>query len=118
MEINVSEQQNVTLVALNGNLDATTADQVSERISAEMGHEAETEVTKANLIIDLSGVQFMSSAGLRAILAAAQDARNAGGDLRLAGGDKNIKRVLDFSGFTKIMKYYDSVTEAVASFGA
>jgi anti-anti-sigma factor len=117
MEITVSEQSNITIVALQGNLDATTADEVSQRISTETGQDAVSKATRANLIIDLSGIQFMSSAGLRAILAAAQDARNAGGDLRLAGGEPNIKRVLDFSGFTKIMKYYDSVGDALASFG-
>ena len=116
MEITVTEQNNITIIALKGNLDATTADSVSQRISTELGNSAEADSKNANMIIDLSGIQFMSSAGLRAILAATQDARGAGGDLRLAEGDKNIKRVLDFSGFTRIMKYYDSVDEAVASF--
>ena len=118
MEITVTEQKNITIVALQGNLDATTADKVSQRISAELGNGAESDSKSADMIIDLSGIEFMSSAGLRAILAATQDARSAGGDLRLADGDKNIKRVLDFSGFTKIMKYYDSVADAVASFSA
>ena len=118
MEITVTEQKNITIVAPQGNLDATTADKVSQRISSELGNSAESDSKSADMIIDLSGIEFMSSAGLRAILAATQDARTAGGDLRLAGANKNIKRVLDFSGFTKIMKYYDSVDEAVASFGA
>ena len=116
MEITVTEQSNITIVALQGNLDATTADKVSQRISAEMGNGVESGPKSADMIIDLSGIEFMSSAGLRVILATTQDARGAGGDLRLAGADKNIKRVLDFSGFTKIMKYYDSVADAVASF--
>ena len=112
MEITVTVKNNIAIVALKGNLDATTADQVT----TELGNGAESGSTGANIIIDLSGIEFMSSAGLRTILAATQDARSAGGDLRLAGGDKNIKRVLDFSGFTKIIKYYDSVDDAVASF--
>jgi anti-sigma B factor antagonist len=116
MEITVTEQNTAMILILNGSLDATTADQVARRISGELSHASEESRRPTNIVLDLSGVDFMSSAGLRAILAAVQDVRNAGGDLRLAGGDKNIKRVLDFSGFTKIMKYYDTVAEAVESF--
>lgn len=115
MEITVSRQNNIIIIALEGNLDATTADQVAQTISTELGQPNESA---SDMVIDLGGIEFMSSAGLRTILAAAQDTRSAGGDLRLAAADKNIKRVLDFSGFTKIMKYYDSVADAVASFDA
>jgi anti-sigma B factor antagonist len=88
MEITVTEQKNITIVALQGNLDATTADKVSQRISAELGNGAESDSKNADMIIDLSGIEFMSSAGLRTILATSQDARSAGGDLRLAAGDR------------------------------
>lgn len=118
MEVTVTQQSNVTIAALNGNLDATTADEVADRVFLELGRSSEEDHLPANLVVDLSGVEFMSSAGLRAILATTQEARNIGGDLRLAGGNNNIKRVLDFSGFTKILKYYDTVPEAVDSFAA
>lgn len=110
MNINTEKQGSVTIMTLSGNLDATTTDLVTEKVTAELGDD------NTKMVIDLSGVEFMSSSGLRSILASAQDARTKGGDLRLAGANKNVKRVLDFSGFTKIMKYYDTVEAAVGGF--
>lgn len=110
MNITSEKQGNITIMTLTGNLDATTADRVTDTISSEMGQQ------DSLMVIDLSGVEFMSSAGLRTILAAAQDARTKGGDLRLSGANTNVKRVLDFSGFTKIIKYYDTAAAAVEDF--
>jgi anti-anti-sigma factor len=110
MEIVSTEQGDVTVLALSGSLDAMTADDALAQINLEF------ERQRTKLVIALDGVEFMSSAGLRAILASLQTSRQKGGDLRLAGGSNNIKRMLDFSGFTKILKSYDTIAEAVASF--
>jgi len=117
MDITVTAQSSVTIVALNGSLDATTADEVAARVFLELGRAADEDDLLANVVIDLDNVEFMSSAGLRAILASTREARNVGGDLRLAGGNKDVRRSLDFAGFTKILKFYESVQEAVDSFG-
>lgn len=110
MEIISSEQGDVTILAISGSLDAMTADDVSEQIRLAFDRQ------RTKLVLDLDGVEFMSSAGLRTILASLQISRQKGGDLRLAGGSSNIKRMLDFSGFTKILKAFDTNEEAVASF--
>ncbi len=79
---------------------------IDERISSGEKH----------LVLDLSKVEFMSSAGLRAILGALKETRQQGGDLYLAGAKAGVERVLKMSGFPKILKTYDSVDEAVAQF--
>ena len=70
------------------------------------------------LVADLSQVEFMSSAGLRAILVALREARQNGGDLRLAAAQPGVEKTLKMSGFTSIMKAYPSVGEALSSFTA
>jgi anti-sigma B factor antagonist len=110
MDITTIEYGAVTVLGLKGSLDATTAEQADEQIAAEFNNE------RHKLVVDMSEIEFLSSAGLRTLLGAVQIARPAGGDVRLAAGRDNIKRVLDFSGFTKIMAYFDSVEEAVGSF--
>ncbi len=110
MQIISSEQDDVTILALSGSLDAMTAESALEAINLELDRQ------RTQLVLDIDGLEFMSSAGLRAILATLQTSRQKGGDLRLAGGSSNIKRMLDFSGFTKILKSYDTTAEAVASF--
>ena len=65
-----------------------------------------------------SGVKYTSSAGLRALLAVLRDARRGGGDLRLAAVDAPVLKILELSGFTAILKLYDDVDGAVASYSA
>lgn len=110
MEISMTAFGPVTVLALNGSLDATTSDEADEQFAAQFDNQ------RYQIVVDMSEVEFMSSAGLRTLLNALQTARKAGGDVRLAAGSHNIKRVLDFSGFTKIMQYFEIVSEAVESF--
>lgn len=110
MEITTTEHDAVTVLALSGSLDATTADQADELLAAQFSNQ------RYKLVVDMSEIEFMSSAGLRSLLSALQTARQAGGDVRLAGGSDNIKRVLEFSGFTRIMEHYGTAAEAVDSF--
>jgi anti-anti-sigma factor len=70
------------------------------------------------LVGNLAGVDYTSSAGLRALLETVKDARQHGGDLRLAAVRPDVLRVLELSGFTSIMQVFDDVETAIASFGA
>ena len=110
MQIETTLDNDIAILALAGNLDAQTADAAKTTIAAVI------EAGSIKLVLALDGVTFMSSAGVRIILASLQSARQKGGDLRLAGGSSGIKRMLDFSGFTKIMKWFETTDAAVASF--
>jgi anti-sigma B factor antagonist len=59
----------------------------------------------------------MSSAGLRALLAALKEARHQRGDFRLAAVQANVQQVLDMSGFSDIFQIFPTVEEAFTSFG-
>lgn len=110
METQTSTQNGVTIIAIAGSLDAMTAGEALKAITSEL------EGDHTQLVIDLNGIEFLSSAGMRSLLSSLQTARMKGGDLRLAGGSSNIRRTLDFSGFTKIMKSYDTTADAVNSY--
>jgi anti-sigma B factor antagonist len=73
---------------------------------------------RTRLVLDLSGVDYVSSAGLRALLATMKDARQHGGDVRLAAVKPEVARVLDLSGFTTILKLFPDESAALSSFGA
>ena len=66
--------------------------------------------------MDLSQVEFMSSAGLRAILVSLKVCRREGGDLRLAAAQPGTEKVLKLTGFLTIIKSYPNVAEAQGSF--
>jgi anti-sigma B factor antagonist len=110
MEIASVRKDDVTVVTIKHDLDASTAAETTAYLSAEIdaGH--------ARLAIDLSGVAYLSSAGLRVILIALRSARSSGGDLRLAGATGDIRRILEVSGVAKLTRTFHTAEEAVASF--
>ena len=111
MDITAKQIGSTTVVSIAGSVDALTAEQVTRFLGAELGQ------GRTHIVGDLSQVDFMSSAGLRAILATLKDSRQQGGDLRLAAAQPGVDKVLKMSGFTNILKTYPTVDEAVASFG-
>lgn len=112
MEILVEHRAAATVVRIVGNVDGLTAETLLAELQARVGE------GHVRLVGDLSGVQYTSSAGLRALLAVLRDARRGGGDLRLAAVHPPVLKVLELSGFTTILKLYDDVDGAVASFSA
>jgi anti-sigma B factor antagonist len=112
MQISIAQHDSVTVVAVAGSLDALTADGLTAALQEELraGH--------TRLVAALADLEYTSSAGLRVLLGTVKDARRAGGDLRLAGAQERVRRVLDLSGFTSILKCYPDVPSAVASFPA
>jgi anti-anti-sigma factor len=91
-------------------MDALTAPTLSDYVSQ---HIAAGEV---NLVVDMTELEYTSSAGLRALLSGVKEARQHAGDLRLAGLRPNVRKVLEMSGFTSIMKVFPDVDSAVKSY--
>jgi anti-anti-sigma factor len=110
MEIQDKQVNGATVLILNGSIDAMTAPEITERIQGL--------VAKGNvkLVADLSGVDYTSSAGLRVLLGAIKDTRAQGGDMRLTGVQPDVHKVLSLSGFTNILKLFDDLDSAVASY--
>ena len=106
----VVDRGHVTVLRVSGSVDGATAPAL---LAAFRGAVGEGHV---RLVGDFAGVDYTSSAGLRALLETVKETRQRGGDLRLASVQPDVRRVLDLAGFTSILKLYDNVEEAVASF--
>lgn len=111
MDITIEQQNDVTVIRVEGSVDALTADTFLEALQSQLGEGT------PRLVADLERVNYASSAGLRAVLVALKESRQQGGDLRLAAVQKGVYRVLELSGFTSILKVYPDVEAAVASYG-
>lgn len=111
MEVRISEEKQVTIVAIVGSVDGLTA----EELTSTLGDQVRNGRTR--LVADFTEVMYTSSAGLRALLATMKETRQRGGDFRLAAVSPDVHRVLELSGFTSILKLYSDVAAAVASFG-
>lgn len=110
MEIEIQPGEHASVVAITGSVDGLTAETLLETLQGyvEGGHH--------HLVADLTGVDYTSSAGLRALLATVKLARQRGGDLRLASIKAPVRKVLELSGFTTILKCFDDVPSAVDSY--
>jgi anti-anti-sigma factor len=112
MEIRSIQQNEVTVASIVGDLDALTSAEATAYLTAEIdaGH--------TRLVLDMAGVTYLSSAGLRVILGATRQARSGGGDLRLAAAAGDVGRVVDMAGFSQLIQTFPTAAEAVASFGS
>ncbi len=111
METSVEQRGDVVAVHIAGSVDSLTADDLQRVLSHEMeeGHH--------RLVADFGAVDYTSSAGLRVLLGTVKQARSQGGDLRLAAANPEVRKVLDLSGFSTILKVFRTVDDAVVSFG-
>lgn len=80
---------------LEGRLDTTTSPQLEAELKQSVGGMKE-------LIFDFSGVEYISSAGLRVLLAA-QKVMNRQGSMKLTGVNDNVLEVFEITGFIDIL---------------
>ncbi|MFN8051013.1 MAG: STAS domain-containing protein [Acidimicrobiales bacterium] len=78
----------------------TVAGELDVRTAGELAEVLEPLVTKerCSVVVNLSGVDFMDSSGLRALVRAANEASSAGGSLVLARVSDSVKRLLEVTG--------------------
>ena len=112
MQITSTQHEQVTVVALNGSIDAASAREITEHLTSQINS------GNVRLVLDLAQVAFMSSAGLRTILTAIKECRQHGGDLRVAAARGEVERTLNLSGFTSILSLFPTAAEALAGFNA
>lgn len=110
MRITETIQDQTSIVTISGSIDSLTASDVAHYLTAGIN------AGRVQIVLDLGRVDFMSSAGLRAILAALKESRKQGGDLYLAGAQPGVEKVLKMSGLTSILKTFSSIDAAVAEF--
>ncbi|MGD8989930.1 MAG: STAS domain-containing protein [Desulfobacterales bacterium] len=108
MEIHNREENGVTIIAIEGRMDASNA------------NAAEGEITKAlegeqnRLLFDLSGLEYLSSGGLRVILGAAKEIRRREGKVALAALKEYVYEIFEVSGFTAMIPIKDTIEEGLS----
>ncbi|MCC6188134.1 MAG: STAS domain-containing protein [Anaerolineales bacterium] len=71
---------------------------------------------RARVVVDLSEVDYMASAGLKALLTGLRRARLLNGDVRLAALHERVRDVFEMSGFDQVFRTFPTPDEAVQSF--
>lgn len=84
-------------------------------VAAPAVREAVTKIVdsgRSRIAVDLSGVDFIDSSGLGALISGLKSTRQAGGDLRIAGANDQVKLVLSLTNLERVLTPYDTVENA------
>ena len=108
MEITTKTQDGATVLALTGRVDTTTAADLELAINQQI------ELGNRKILINFSGVTYISSGGLRVLLATAKKLRTVEDRYALCCLCAEVHKVLKLSGFTTIFSIYTSEGEAIA----
>jgi len=111
MEITSHQLKHCDLVQVTGHVDNHTAPQLAQAF------EAIHKAGRFKIVFDMSGVDFISSAGLRVILNAQKACKKWNrGEVVLAGLSPQTHRALSVAGFISLFRFFDAVEMAVGSF--
>ncbi len=103
--------QEIIVITPQGRLDAVGARPLEEEIKQHIaaGH--------ARLIVDLKYARYVSSNGMRVLLAASKSARQQGGALKLCCLPPRLVEIFEMAGFDRVFEIYPSSEQAEKAFG-
>ena len=107
MQINQDRQRGAVIVAPVGRIDSTTSASLDQHL-LELAAAGERRI-----VIDLAGVDYISSAGLRVVLSLAKRMRENKGGLALCALGESVRRVFELSGLLPLFGITASREEAV-----
>jgi len=111
MEITVKEFKHCDMITVSGRVDSSTAPQLAQAL------EAANDGGKYKLVVNMEGLEYMSSAGFRALLAAQRNCKRYNrGEVVLSNVPERIREALELAGFTELFKTFDDSLTAVGHF--
>ena len=96
MEINKTLDGSKLTVALSGRLDTTTAPVFEKELKESLNG-------VDDLTLDFSGLEYISSAGLRVLLSAQKMLNASGGAMKIVGANDIVKEIFEVTGFSDIL---------------
>jgi anti-sigma B factor antagonist len=111
MDLVLSTHQvgDLAVVTVGGEVDLDTAPQLGDRAL-----DAVRDVSP-HVVLDLTGVSFMDSTGLKVLLSVQRRAHLAGGSFGVVGPSRSVRKLLSLTGLEQTFPIYDTVDEASAS---
>lgn len=108
--LDTDNRQEISVMRVRGRVDSETAPELDDALTKLL------QDNRNKIVLDLQGVDYMSSAGLRAMVKAYQTAKKSGGDLRLASVSQPVEVILRTVGMMQMLQMYPTDQEAMASF--
>lgn len=109
MDLTHDVSKDLLVIRPSGRIDSDTAG------TFEAGCASLIDAGPTKVVVDFAGVDYISSAGLRALLVAAKKAKSIGGALTLCGLQGSVAKVMSVSGFDEMLGAHAGVSEAAAA---
>ncbi len=106
-----SELDGAVVLEVGGSFDAHTFPKLETALQELY------EEQKFRVILSCADLDYISSAGLGALIGFARRAREAGGDLKIAALPEKIFRIVDILGFNNVLEIYETPESALREFG-
>ena len=97
MQVTIQSESNAAVASVEGRLDAVTAPELESQLSTVI------DDGQTSMILDLSGLEYISSAGLRVLLTAAKKLKTVKGKLVLCNVQETVMQIFEISGFCSIL---------------
>ena len=110
MNITFEKSAEILLVSLEGRISSVNAGQAEADLMAQVAR------GESDMLLDMSRLDYISSAGLRVVLLLAKKLKQSGGVLVLHGMQPQIREVFDISGFLSILTVTDAREQALVHF--
>jgi anti-anti-sigma factor len=110
MQISTRELKRVNVVSVSGRVDSASAPDLEKSLQSLL------DSHRNHIVVELADVEYMSSAGLRALVSALKAAKKAGGDLVIARPSGRVREVIELAGLTSVFTIHNDVVEAVGAF--
>ena len=110
MEISSRDANGVVVVELDGNLDTNTSPAAQEFLDGLI------DGGSGKILVSFEKLNYVSSAGLRVLLATARKMKAQGGDLRLCSLNQIVQDVFEISGFSSILSIHVDEADALREF--
>lgn len=106
LQIVVRQESDRVILALDGELDMATAEQLQHATDGLDG--------QAMVVLDLEQLQFIDSTGLRSVLSVLEHCRDHGQEFAVTRGSQQVQRLLGVTGVGKHLRIIDAADEVFA----
>lgn len=113
LSIEDQKENGIWVCTLEGRLDGNTSEKADQHLS-----DLATKEEVSDIILDLSSLEYLSSAGLRVFLMSAKRAKGKNHQVVLAAPNDSVKQVLTISGFSSILQIFPDRSSAATALGS
>ena len=110
MKIETRDENGIKVVLIEGEMDTNTSPEAQSHLNELRSSGSQ------KLLLNFEKLDFISSAGLRVLLATAQTLKSEGGEMKVCNLNPDVKEVFDISGFSTLLQVYETEGLALSGF--